>query len=142
MSRETLFRRLSLVVLAAGAVLWLTRWTPATAADEPGPITVQELHAIQKSETPWLVVDVRTPEEYRQGHVPGVVSMPLSTIAARSKELEKLARGREVAVICRSGRRSARAIQLLRAEKTTLVLHNVEGGTLAWQRAGLPLEKP
>ena len=51
------------------------------------------------------IVDVRTADEYRQGHIPGVNLVPLNDLGRRYKEIPQ---DREVYVICRSGSRSAR----------------------------------
>lgn len=84
-----------------------------------------------------MVVDVRTPEEYAGGHVPGAVNLPLDALGARMDELGAHRDG-EVYLICQSGRRSARAAELLSAAGYTAV--NVEGGTAAWRAAGHPVE--
>jgi rhodanese-related sulfurtransferase len=82
-----------------------------------------------------LVVDVREAPEYRPGHVPGVVNMPLSVLPARLPELPK---DRPVYVICRTGARSALATALMRS--VGIDATNVTGGTSAWIEAGRPLE--
>lgn len=84
-----------------------------------------------------VLVDVRTPEEFADGHVPGAVNIPLQDIGSRQGELESY-RDKEVHLICRSGGRSARAASMLSASGFDTV--NVEGGTLAWQAAGKAVE--
>lgn len=84
-----------------------------------------------------VVVDVRTPEEFADGHVPGAVNVPLDQLGAK---LDTLApRDAEVAVICRSGSRSAAASRKLASAGYTKVT-DVDGGTLAWISAGKPVE--
>ena len=70
---------------------------------------------------PALVIDVRTPEEYRTGHVPGALNIPYQEIGPR---ITTLAPNRETRIwlYCRSGRRSAIATQTLR----DLGYHQVE----------------
>jgi phage shock protein E len=58
-----------------------------------------------------VLLDVRTPEEFRDEHVPGAVNVPLQELAARLGEVGP--RDRTVVVYCRSGRRSAEATRLL-----------------------------
>jgi phage shock protein E len=58
-----------------------------------------------------VLLDVRTPEEFRDEHVPGAVNVPLQELTARLDEVG--ARDRTVVVYCRSGRRSAEAARLL-----------------------------
>jgi glyoxylase-like metal-dependent hydrolase (beta-lactamase superfamily II)/rhodanese-related sulfurtransferase len=82
-----------------------------------------------------LVLDVREPEEYAQGHVPEALNLPQAELASR---LDELPRASSLALICRSGARSLRAAQFLKQEGFEQVL-NVQGGTLAWRAASKPL---
>lgn len=81
-----------------------------------------------------LVVDVREPEEYRQGHVPGARLIPLSELMARAGELP---RGQRVHLVCASGNRSLQGARLLVAAGYGAV--SVAGGTKAWQDSGQPV---
>ena len=94
-------------------------------------ITVAELAKRDGS----VVVDVREPDEYDAGHVPGVINIPLSQLRLRSAEISS---DSPVYVICQSGRRSAQATEVLGSMGTPAV--NVIGGTAAWIAAGLPVE--
>ena len=60
------------------------------------------------------LVDVRTPREYRRGHIQGAVNIPLQELSARMDEVRDL--GEPVVVYCRSGSRSNMALQLLQRE--------------------------
>lgn len=84
-----------------------------------------------------VLVDVRTPEEYQGGHVPGAVLMPLADFP---QQIDKLApyKGQDIYVICRSGARSARACGML-AERGYKGI-NIDGGTMAWVAQGWPVE--
>lgn len=57
------------------------------------------------------LVDVRTPEEFAAGHLPGALNLPIQELERRMVELEP--RERPIVVYCRSGSRSARAAHLL-----------------------------
>jgi rhodanese-related sulfurtransferase len=81
------------------------------------------------------VVDVRGPEEYAEGHVPGAELLPLDQLPAR---LAQLPQGEPVYVLCRSGNRSAQAADYLGGNG--IDARSVAGGTDAWQRSGRPLE--
>jgi molybdopterin-guanine dinucleotide biosynthesis protein A/rhodanese-related sulfurtransferase len=83
-----------------------------------------------------LVLDVRQPEEYAAGHVPGAVLVPLGELADRAGELP---RDRTLNVICRSGNRSATAAEALHQAGYDAV--NVAGGMLAWAEAGHPVHE-
>jgi phage shock protein E len=84
-----------------------------------------------------VMLDVRTPEEYAQGHIPGVKLIPLAELPNRLAEVSK---DKTLVVTCRSGNRSAQAAQLLRQQGYGNV-HNMLGGIGAWQQAGFPVEK-
>lgn len=58
-----------------------------------------------------LVIDVRTPEEYREGHMAGSENIPLDTISDRAEEIKS--RNKPVITVCRSGARSAAAAGIL-----------------------------
>ncbi|WP_030577432.1 rhodanese-like domain-containing protein [Streptomyces anulatus] len=81
-----------------------------------------------------VVLDVREPEEYRAGHVPGAFLAPLSTPAAA---LPRVPEGRTVYVICASGNRSQWAADRLAAVGMDAV--SVAGGTRGWAGAGRPV---
>lgn len=78
-----------------------------------------------------FVLDVRQPDEYEQAHVPGAVLIPLAEVPDRVAEVPATG---PVYVICRSGARSQRAAEHLRA--LHLDARNISGGTLAWIEAG------
>ena len=75
--------------------------------------------------------DVRRPDEYESGHVPGAVLIPLDEVPDR---VEEFPTDREFLVICRSGARSMRACETLAAQGIEGI--NVAGGTLAWIASG------
>ncbi len=92
-------------------------------------ITVDELAT--RLDAGALTVDVRQPDEYVAGHVPGAVLVPLNDVPARIGEFPT---GQVVPVICRSGARSLAACEYLVANGIDAV--NVIGGTLAWVESG------
>ena len=83
-----------------------------------------------------LVLDVRQPDEYRQGHIAGSKLIPLNELHRRMKELPQ---GREIVCVCASGSRSASAAKTLAKEGYTVF--DMQGGMLAWRRAKLPVQK-
>lgn len=98
------------------------------AGDASGEITVEELHArVQKGE-PVFILDVRNPPEFQICRIAGSVLIPLPELPNRLGEID---RNREIVVHCKSGMRSARAIQYLR-EQGFSRLKNLKGGILAW----------
>ena len=80
------------------------------------------------------VLDVRQPDEYEAGHVPGAVLVPLDQLEDRQAEVP---RDVPLLVICKSGGRSAAAVRALVAAGYDAT--NVAGGTMAWIDAGQPV---
>lgn len=83
-----------------------------------------------------LVVDVREPDEWREGHIAGAKHIPLGQIRARSAEIMKAP---EVVFVCRSGSRSASAADAL-TKAGHANAYNMAGGMLAWKRQNLPVK--
>jgi phage shock protein E len=75
-----------------------------------------------------VLLDVRTPDEFRDEHLKGALNLPLQELAARLDELGS--RERAVVVYCRSGRRSAEAASLLR-QRGFRHVHDM-GAMLEW----------
>jgi len=95
-------------------------------------ITAQELHALQESKDPPLVIDVRDRAEYKTGHVPGAINIPQKKLA---KQLDKLANANSVVLYCYNGRRTRLAEQTLIENDIPNVFH-LEGGLIGWRQAG------
>ncbi|RFA19830.1 rhodanese-like domain-containing protein [Subtercola boreus] len=89
-------------------------------------ITVTQLAALPSP----VVIDVREPDEFASGHVPGAINVPLGSLPGAD-----LPEG-PLHVICEMGGRSARATTALERQGRTAT--NIEGGTAAWREAGLP----
>jgi hydroxyacylglutathione hydrolase len=83
-----------------------------------------------------LVLDVRNDSEYAAEHIPGSLHIPYGDIAARACELP---RDRQIAAICRGGKRSGLAASILQREGFADVIH-VGKGVGAWRAAGNPVE--
>jgi rhodanese-related sulfurtransferase len=100
-------------------------------------ITPQAAYEKLQKEEP-LLIDVRTPEEYNEGHIEGSLLIPLDTLEANLPKLAN-SKDRPLIVYCRSGARSAIASRLL-ADQGFKPL-NVSGGINEWSAAKLPLAK-
>lgn len=79
-----------------------------------------------------IVIDVREPDEYSEGHAPGAVSIPLATVP---DSLETFRKPSPVYVICQSGGRSMRACEFLHDAGIMNVI-NVAGGTIGFAALG------
>lgn len=101
-------------------------------------ISSQQLEEKRKSNKQVLIVDVREPYEYKEGHIPGSKLIPLGQLTQRLNELGD--KDREIIMVCRSGGRSSSASQNLVKLGYQKII-NLQGGMMAWQRAGLRVER-
>jgi rhodanese-related sulfurtransferase len=101
------------------------------------PLSPEELAAKIKAGNIRLI-DVRTDEEVAGGMIPGAEHIALDRFDPTKLDLSD---GREVVLYCRSGRRSGIAGEKLAAVTGAPVEH-LEGGMLAWEAAGQPVDKP
>jgi len=83
-----------------------------------------------------LVLDVRQPDEFRQGHISGAKLVPMNELYRRLGELPK---GREIVCVCATGSRSRSASKILM--KAGYAVFDMQGGMLAWKRMKLPVQK-
>lgn len=83
-----------------------------------------------------LVIDVRQPEEYRQGHIAGAKLIPLGELRNRIDELPK---DKEIVCVCASGSRSRSAAKYLIQQGYNAF--DMTGGMYMWQRAKLSINK-
>ncbi len=89
-----------------------------------------------KSPVPFMLLDVRTADEYAEGHIKGALLIPVQELEQRISEVPK---DKQVYVYCRSGVRSVRASNMLVKAGYTRI-ENVLGGFMAWKDAGYPVE--
>lgn len=97
------------------------------------------LQRIESKDPTLLVVDVRTPEEFASGHVPGAINVPYTHLPARAGELAGKG-DKEIVVYCRSGVRAERAAARLREHGFTRLLH-LDGDMQKWSDKQRPTEK-
>lgn len=104
-------------------------------------IAPKELSRLLAAEPSLSVIDVRTPLEFDETHVKEAVNIPLDELSPQALLASGKLRGDEaVYLLCRSGQRASKAAeQFSREGHENAVV--VEGGTLAWIAAGLPVEK-
>lgn len=94
----------------------------------PKTVTVDELAERLTSSKP-VLIDVREPDEFARGHVPGARNIPLAKLESAAANLDP---GAETLLICQSGHRSATAAKLL-VRRGFSDAHSVKGGTSAWR---------
>ncbi len=124
-------RLLPLLVLASALAF-------AAQADETATIEPQALgERLAWGDQALVILDVRTPAEYAEGHVPGALNIPHTDLAARIAELDR-ARASDIVVYCRSGTRAAQALKLLEAAGFKRLLH-LNGDYLRWSAEHRPV---
>lgn len=83
------------------------------------------------------LLDVRTPEEYAEGHIAGAVNIDVQSDDFQQLAEKELSKDSTILVYCRSGRRSLDAAEILTRLGYRVV--NLKGGILDWQASGLPV---
>jgi rhodanese-related sulfurtransferase len=138
---QSIVLALSVVLLTAfafGADDKQGKHDPAPPANADVPkLSVEEFDKKRK-EKDAVVLDVRTPEEFKEGHVPGAVNLDISD-KDFDKKVDALDKGKTYLVHCARGGRSSRATEVMRPKFDKL--YDFSGGMNAWQKAGKPVEK-
>lgn len=125
---------IAIAFVSGGMLVWpLVR----RGAGGPSVNTLEATMLMNKKDS--LVLDVREPGEFAEGHIINARNIPLDQLEARLKEIERY-KDRPVIISCAVGSRSGGAAGLLRKNGFTNVV-NLSGGIAAWRQAGLPTEK-
>lgn len=129
--------------------LWSIKWITlvallltacsGTSQSKEGQDLPPTTFAQKLKEQPGVVLDVRTPEEYTEGHLPNAQLLNFYDEQFRQK-LEQLDKNQTYYVYCRSGGRSSRAVALMR-ELGFKKVYNLKGGIMDWQASQLPIER-
>jgi rhodanese-related sulfurtransferase len=140
-------RQLAFTILSAflitGSVLTSVGCAPRYAVSTPA-IAVTDLTAAQASDLidrnrgnpDFIVLDVRTPEEFAEGHIASAVNINFGSQDFKSR-VGKLKRDRVYLVYCRSGNRSGQAIEIMKELHFGEIYH-LANGISEWMAAGLP----
>lgn len=106
----------------------------------PAKIHTDELYIRYKKglSTEELILDVREPEEFAEGHIPGARNVPVERVGALANELRAY---KTVYVHCLGGGRAGRACQTLQDSGLTQAVHVADSGMRNWVQSGYPVEK-
>lgn len=131
------FSELAALFLGAGLIGWMiwNRWLGMWLVGVRS-LDAAEYFRKMREEKP-VVLDVRSPAEWADGHPKGALLIPLHELNLR---LDEIPRGRPIVCICASGLRSAKAARLL-ARAGYAPVFNFRGGFAAWNQAGLPVRR-
>ncbi|MGK7888450.1 MAG: rhodanese-like domain-containing protein [Leptolyngbyaceae cyanobacterium] len=134
------WRKQSLILVVVG-LLWVSlTGCGGVEAAVSSSIAPQTLFEQINTEAAPLILDVRTADEFRAGHVPGAVNVPIQVLGDRLDELEAIAPNGPIVVYCEQGIRAKRAETLLKAEFKTV--RHLEGDMSQWRRNGFPITFP
>lgn len=126
--------RHSMIILAAGLLFAFASQAAGAVVrnlDAPGALS------LLKQRPNVYLLDVRTPEEYRQGHLAGAHLIPIDQIAQRLGELPA---NQPILVYCAVGSRSAQVFNFL-ARRGYPEVYNLDGGIYAWAQNGYPIQQ-
>jgi rhodanese-related sulfurtransferase len=101
------------------------------------PITVDQVHEILINNEDYFIIDVRSKEEYNQGHLDGAFLIPVDEIKKRVAEIP---RNKPVIVYCKTGVRSLEAANIL-IKSGFKAVYDMKGGITEWQKKGYPVVK-
>ncbi len=105
------------------------------------PVTIRTVSAAEAKQLidgsrPPFILDVRQPEEFKGGHIPNAVLVPLNELG---NQMGKLPKDVDILTVCRSGARSSAAARLLAEQGFRVV--NLRGGMMAWEGAGYKIKR-
>ncbi len=118
----------SLIILS---IACLVLFAGTLRAAPPDRVTPAELKTMLDNNEPVVLIDVRSPEEFAAGHIPGSVSIPVDTIEG----VASLPTGRRIILYCKAGKRTQRAFEILSGKGFT-GLSVLDGGLDAWKASG------
>lgn len=92
-----------------------------------------------KADTTAIILDVRTPEEYKEEHLAGAQQLDFLNTSVFDAGIKLLDKSHTYYVYCRSGKRSHNAC--MKMQKQGLKVFDMEGGILNWKKLGMPTTK-
>lgn len=126
-----------LLLLCIAVVAWAAA---RNGHDDPFPsLDVEKFDTFITQRENVVILDVRTQEEYDEGHLSGARLINVNSSDFMAVALRTLPQDKVLAVYCRSGRRSAKAARMLVEAGWRVV--NLKGGYMAWTAADKPVEK-
>lgn len=129
-------KRLHIVLVLGLLLLAVTAQAQEQKVVNASPAEVHDFITTNKGK--FLILDVRSIQEYSEGHIAGAEFFPISA-SSFENAVKKLPENITYVVYCRSGNRSQRAKKIM--EDAGLSLMHLDGGIRAWKQAGFPVEK-
>lgn len=131
----------SVMIIAVSALTGCSS-SDADTESQSGSAVIQSITAQDAStlfaEKKAVIIDVREDNEWQEQHIPGAIHIPIAQLNSKLNVLEEY-KNTPVIMQCKSGRRSAQAAVQLKAAGFKNI-YNLDGGILAWNKAGLATE--
>jgi rhodanese-related sulfurtransferase len=124
--------RAAFVALCGATIRWRRETRVGLVFGNQVP-TIQPSDVASRVAEGWMLLDVRTDDEWAGGRIAGSVHIPMDQLIQRIDEVDD-----RVVCVCAVGARSARVAQFLNAQGREAV--NLDGGLYAWEGSGLPVE--
>jgi Rhodanese-related sulfurtransferase len=102
-------------------------------------LNAKQFYEMMQKEKDVIILDVRTPQEYQEGHISNAINIPVQILGQQLDKLNNF-KDKKILVYCRSGNRSAIASQILDRAGFKNV-YNLKGGLFEWKASELPLVK-
>jgi len=124
--------------LLAGFILLFLIWLPTFVLAQTPEVDASTLSKWVSETKDLVLMDVGTPGDFAEGHIPGSISLPLG--ASFKAEIKNLSKEKIYLLICPTGRRSATAARLM-IEQGFGKVYNLKGGVTGWLRKGFKVAK-
>jgi rhodanese-related sulfurtransferase len=138
-SREKIFLYVALMafIFASAAFVWYAE-AESAGSNNFQNVTIAQAKEMIANDRYLVILDVRTPTEFSNGHIEGAINIPVDTIQVRIKELNPRDK---ILIYCDSGSRSVFASEIL-VDKGFTRIYNMFEGYEAWKDAGYPVFCP
>lgn len=123
-------KRILMAILAALGIC------TSCSASDVNELSPQQFNDAVNTDSMAVVIDVRKPSEYAEGHLKNAQLLDFLDEAAFDEGIKKLDKTKHYYIYCRSGRRSHNAADKM--QKLRLTVYDMSGGILNWNRQGLP----
>jgi phage shock protein E len=137
---------LIVIIVLIGGVIFLMDQNNNSGTNTVGPVTVSSFSSLTPDKfnkalesRKYVLIDVRTTEEFKQGHLANAQQSDFYQTDAFSQYLDLLDKKSNYLIYCRTGKRSAAAMQIMQDKGFTSV-NDLAGGYAAWTAAGFPTE--
>lgn len=113
-----------------------TQISGCNSSDNIASVSAPEFDKAIKADSV-LLLDVRTPQEYAEGHIDGALNINIKSDDFRQRAEKELSKDSTILIYCRRGRRSMEAAEIL--TKLGYKVVNLKGGIIEWKGDGLPV---